>query len=408
MSAITASTPVVRTRRRVLSPTVAFAGTAIAFASLYLAAGAPSPLFALLEEQWGFPPALLTIAFAAYAIGLLAALLVVGGLSDHLGRRPVLIASLAVELVAMVMFIVAPNIGWLIAARVVQGIATGAATSAFTASVIELAPPRFARVGQIIGATAAAGGLGLGALLGGVAVQFSARPAIIVFSALAVIMAFGIVIAAGSTETVSRRAGALRSLVPKVTVPPAARRDFIAAVPGLVGAWMLAALFLGLVPSMIRVVFHIDSGLLNGTTAFIEPGAAAVAGFVLGSVGARRVSIIGNAAVLVGAATIVVGIATGILPLVMIGGLIGGVGFGSVFSGTLRLVGPLAGAHERAALFAAVFAVAYLAFGVPAIVVGQLVAPFGLLATAIGFAIVIGVASALGLATQLRAATLKR
>jgi MFS family permease len=170
---------------------------------------------------------------------------------------------------------------------------------------------------------------------------------------------------------------------------------------------MLAALFLGLVPSIIRDVFSIDSGLLNGATAFLEPGAAAAAGFVFGSIAARRVSVIGNIAVVVGAAIIVTGIVTDILPLVMVGGLVGGLGFGSVFSGTLRLVAPLARPHERAALFAAVFAVAYLSFGVPAIVAGQLVAPFGLLATAIGLASVIGVVSAVGLVAQLRAASLK-
>lgn len=405
MSAVTAIAAV--PRRRTLSPTAAFVGTAIVFASMYLAAGAPTPLFVKLEEQWGFPPALLTIAFAAYAIGLLVSLLVVGGLSDHVGRRPVLIASLTVELIAMVMFILAPSIGWIIAARVVQGIATGAATSALTASVIELAPPRFARIAQIIGGTAATGGLALGALLSGVAVQFSAIPTVIVFSALAVVMIFGIVIAVGAAETVTRRPGALRSLRPRVTVPAAARKDFAAAVPGLLGSWMLAALFLGLVPSIIRGVFHIDSGLLNGTTAFIEPGAAAVAGFVLGSVAARRVTVIGNAAVVVGAAIIVAGIAAGVLPLVMIGGLVGGFGFGSVFSGTLRLIAPLAQPHQRAALFAAVFVVAYLSFGVPVIILGQLVGALGLLTTAIGFSVIVVVVSVVGLAAQLRAATLK-
>src|SRR3954451_9148794 len=120
---------------------VAFTGAALAFASLYLAAGAPTPLLVLFEHQWGFAPWVLTVAFAAYAFGLLAALLVVGSLSDHVGRRPVLVGALAVELAAMLMFVFAPGIGWVIAARIVQGVATGAASSAFTAALVELAPP---------------------------------------------------------------------------------------------------------------------------------------------------------------------------------------------------------------------------------------------------------------------------
>jgi MFS family permease len=390
--------------RFVLPPTAAFAGTALAFAALYLAAGAPTPLFVLFQHEWGFPASLLTIAFAAYAIALLASLLVAGSLSDHLGRRPVLIGALIVELGAMLLFVFAPNIGWIIVARVVQGIATGVATSAFTASVVELAPVRYKRLGSIIGGTAAAGGLGLGALFSGIAVQFSTAADVVVFTTLAVIMAGGIVIAALSPETITPRAGTRESLVPRISIPRTARREFAAAAPVQIAAWMIAGLFLGLVPTIIHDIFHIDSGLLNGVTTFIEPGAAALAGFLLGGMTARRTTMIGGAGVLGGAAVIVAGVALGLLPLLWIGGLVGGVGFGASFSGSLRTLGPLAEPHERAGLFAGVYVVAYLAFGVPSIIVGQLVAPLGLLPVIIGFGVVIVAVAVWGLAVQVRLA----
>jgi len=112
-----------RSARR-LSPTSAFVATALTFAAFYLAAGAPTPLLVIFQQQWHFAAWVLTVAFAIYALGLLAALLVVGSLSDHIGRRPVLVAALVVELIAMVMFAVAPDVGWVIAARAIQGIAT--------------------------------------------------------------------------------------------------------------------------------------------------------------------------------------------------------------------------------------------------------------------------------------------
>jgi MFS family permease len=140
-----AATPApLRSRRFRLPPHVAFSATALTLSALYVAAGAPSPILSLLEQRWGFAPWVLTVAFAVYALGLLAALLVTGSLSDHVGRRPVLLGALALELIAMVMFAIAPNIGWVIAARSLQGVATGAATSAFTAAVVEQAPPRCA------------------------------------------------------------------------------------------------------------------------------------------------------------------------------------------------------------------------------------------------------------------------
>jgi MFS family permease len=393
-----------RRARFALPRTAAFAGVAIAYASLYLAAGAPTPLLVLFQHEWGFAPGMLTIAFAAYAIALLVSLVVVGSLSDYIGRRPVLIASLAVELGAMLLFVFAPSIEWVIVARVVQGLATGAATSAFSASVVELAPDRFRKLGGIVGSVAPAGGLGLGALLTGIAVQFSTAANAIVFISLAAIMVLGGLVAVFSRETVSRRRGALRSLIPHVSVPRVARREFAAAIPVHLAAWMLAALFMGLAPTIIQDIFHINSGLVNGATAFLEPGAAAVVGFVLGRFTARHTTIIGGVGVLIGTAVIVSGIAFEILPLLWLGGIIGGVGFGASFSGALRTIGPLAKPHERAELFAAVFIVAYLAFGIPAIVTGQLVGPLGLLPTVIGYGAAILIAAAVGLVIQLRLA----
>src|SRR5882672_6841027 len=84
--------------RRTLTPMAAFAGTALAFAAFFLAGGAPTPLLVFYQREWGFAPGVLTIAFAVYAIALLASLVVVGALSDHVGRRPVLIAAILVEL----------------------------------------------------------------------------------------------------------------------------------------------------------------------------------------------------------------------------------------------------------------------------------------------------------------------
>jgi MFS family permease len=402
---VTAAIEIVPAKARfTLPPVAAFVGTAIAFAALYLAAGAPTPLFVYFQHEWGFPASLLTIAFAAYAIALLASLLVAGSLSDHLGRRPVLIGALAVELVAMLMFVFAPDIGWIIAARVVQGIATGVATSAFTASVVELAPAKYKRVGQIIGGVAAAGGLGVGALFSGIAIQFTSAADVIVFTTLAVIMAGGILVAIFSPETITPRGGVRASLVPRISVPRAARREFAAGVPVQVAAWMVAGLFLGLAPTIIRVIFHIDSGLVNGLTTFGEPAAAALAGFLLGGLSARRTAMIGGVGVILGAAVIVLGVLLGNFPLFFIGGIIAGAGFGASFTGSLRTLGPLAEAHQRAGLFAGVYVVAYLAFGVPSIIVGQLIAPLGLLPVIIVFGLVILAVAVAGLVAQARIA----
>jgi predicted MFS family arabinose efflux permease len=383
-----------------LRPVAAFAGTALAFVAVALAVGAPSPLFVLYEQEWGFAPWLLTVAFAIYAVTLLITLLVAGSLSDHIGRRPVLIGALALQVVAMLMFLFATDIGWIIAARSVQGVATGAAMSTFTAALVELAPEKQKKLGATIGSTAPVGGIALGAFFTGLAVQFTSAPTVLVFVTLALLFAAGIVVVAASPETVHRRPGAVRSLVPRLVIPRAARGEFVGAIPLFLATWMLAGLFIGLSPSILHGVFHLDSGLLNGAIVAVPPAVGAVAGLALTRAAARRTPVWAMAAIVAGIVLAGAGIAGAILPLLFAGATVAGAGFGAGFSAMLRILAPLAPNDKRAELFAGIFLVSYLAYGVPALVAGELIATVGLLPTVLGYAVAIAAAAIVALVVQ--------
>ncbi|OLL77082.1 Major facilitator superfamily [Pseudonocardia sp. Ae263_Ps1] len=125
-----------------LSPPVAFAVVAATFVWFLAASSAPSPLYVVYQERFAFTEFTLTAVFAVYVLALIAALLVVGALSDHVGRRPVLLGAIALEIVSLLLFLAADGVGWLLTARVVQGIATGAATATLPATVVDLAARR--------------------------------------------------------------------------------------------------------------------------------------------------------------------------------------------------------------------------------------------------------------------------
>src|SRR6266571_3455240 len=93
--------------------------------SFLAVSAAPTPMYARYAAQWGFSPLATTVVFGVYALAVLAGLLMFGRLSDHTGRRPVLLAGLAVQAVATVLFVTAGGLGTLLIARVVQGLATG-------------------------------------------------------------------------------------------------------------------------------------------------------------------------------------------------------------------------------------------------------------------------------------------
>jgi predicted MFS family arabinose efflux permease len=363
--------------RRTLPAGLALAGTAVAFTSLYLAAGSLTPLLVVYRTAWKFPPSMLTLAFAAYAIGFLVAVLTLGSLSDHIGRRPVLMAALVVQLASNVLFLVAPDIGWVIAGRIVQGIASGAATSAFTAAMVELAPEHKKRLGTILGSVSLTGGLAAGSLLAGLAIQFTPAAHSIIFIALIVLTIVGGVVVVFSPETMRRSPGALRSIIPRVSIPPAARREFAAAAPVVAAVWMLAGLSGGIAPSMVRSVFHLDSGLLDGLAGFVAPAVSAIIGLSFARVAPRRAMTIGIYSSIVGALGIIGGVFAGSLAIMIIGQAIAGVGFGACFTAALRLLFPLALAHQRAGVVAAIYVVSYVAFGLPIVIEGQLVAPLG-------------------------------
>jgi len=378
----------------------AFTGTALAFVAVALAVGAPSPLFVLYQQEWGFQPWLLTVAFAIYAVTLLITLLIAGSLSDHIGRRPVLLGALALQVVAMLVFLFAPDIGWIIGARSVQGVATGAAMSTFTAALVELAPEKHKKLGATIGSTAPVGGIAIGAFLTGLAVQFVPQPTTLVFVALAVLFAAGILVIVASPETVVRRPGAVRSLIPRLLIPTAARREFAGAIPLFMATWMLAGLFIGLSPSILHGIFHLDSGLLNGAIVAVPPAVGALAGLLLTRAPARITVVWSMAAIVAGVAVAAVGIAAAILPLLFAGAVIAGAGFGAGFSAMLRTLAPLAPNDQRAELFAAIFLVSYLAYGLPALVAGELIGVIGLLPTALGYAAAIAAAAVVALVVQ--------
>lgn len=389
-----------RSRPWRLPQRAAFPLLAAVLFAFFFAAAAPSPLFVVFQHAWHFSSSLLTVAFAVYAIALLVSLLVAGSLSDHIGRRPVVLAALVLQAVAMGLFLLAHGIGGLIAARVVQGIATGVASGALSAAVVEAAPATRKKLGALITSVSPLAGLAVGALLTGIAVRFSVQPVMLVFGVLAVVFALGAAVVLWMPETVTPRAGALASLVPRVSIPARARTEFARGLPVFVVVWALGGLYLSLAPSLMLHVFGIDNGVVNGLTVAVLSGMGAIAPTLLARFAAPKPIILGMASIAVGLVLLLVSLATGSLALFFIGTAVAGLGFGGAFSALVQTLAPLAQSHERGELFAAIFVVSYLAFSLPAMLAGFLVAPVGLLTTTEGYAAVLLLIAAFGVWNQ--------
>src|SRR4051794_25503174 len=106
--------------RRTLRPGIAFLHVAAVIGLALFASGTPSPLYGTYRELWGFSPVVLTLVYATYAFGVLASLLMAGRVSDHVGRRPVLLVALGTLMGTTVVFMLAQSVAWLFVARGIQ------------------------------------------------------------------------------------------------------------------------------------------------------------------------------------------------------------------------------------------------------------------------------------------------
>lgn len=367
---------------RTLSRTAAFWSVAVLLVLVLAASGVPSPLYRVYAEEFGFGTGTLTLVFAVYAFALLAALLTVGALSDHVGRRPVLAVALLVEAVAMGLFFVADGVWWLLAARVVQGLATGAMTGAFGAALLDL-QRRDRPLGPLINSASPGLGLSLGALGAAIAVQVLVDPGEWVFGVLgALFVVAAVLVWLGLPESSPRVPGALASLRPSVHVPRTSRRAFVVVLPCLAATWALGGLYASLGPSLVAGVYGVENHVAGGLLILALNGTG-----ILGSLATRGLA--PSTGMVTGALVFVVGVlgtigalAAASLTAFYVAAVVSGFGFGAAFLGAMATVTQGVAAGERAGLLSAVFTVSYLAFSLPAIAAGLAIGPLGLTTTA--------------------------
>ena len=358
---------------------------AITLLTFLAASSAPTPLYHLYQEGLHFSAGMLTLIFGVYALSLLAALLTVGSLSDHLGRKPVIFAALVLNMLAMLLFINEGSVAWLIAARTVQGFATGMATAVLGAALLDTDRQQ----GPLVNSVAPLLGMACGAMGSSLLVEFAPLPTQLIYWTLLALMLVQALYVWRLPETVDRIPGAVASLRPTLHVPPQARRALWLSLPVDVAVWAMGGFYLSLAPSLVRAATGSTSNLIGGGLVAVLTLSGALVIFTLRNRPASKVLRLGAALLAVGVALILTAVHSASLPLFFIATLIAGSGFGAGFLGALRSVVPLALPHERAGLMSAFYVLSYLAFCLPSLLAGNLIRSVGLIATTDGYGAVL-------------------
>jgi hypothetical protein len=332
----------------------------------------PVPLLVLWAPRMGFGPFTTTLIFAMYAVGVVAALLLFAPMSDRVGRRPLMLASLAALAASTACFLAAQDVGLLLLARFLCGLATGVTTATATAALEELAGPGRTRLASTVATGANLGGLALGTVVAGLLAEFAPDPTRLVFWCYLAALVPAVVAIAVTPETV-RSPGRPVLTVRRPALPSGARsrRRFFSVAAGVFAAFAVNGLFSSLVPGFLRDTLHVRSIAAVGAEVGLLFAVALAAQLVAP---ARWLTsrLLTPVALITGVAVFETGLWIRALPVFVAGTIVAGIGTGLAFRQGVVVTAALADPERRADLFASYFLAAYAGLIGPTLALGLL------------------------------------
>ena len=336
-----------------------FAAAVTVLGVFFATAAVPPALLEFLQQRWRSPTGMLTFAFAVYALSLLVTLLVAGSLSDRAGRRPVLLAACSLQVAVCVVFLAAGSVWW-----------------------------------------TAAGLIG----------EWASDPVAWVFVPLLVVFAGAAVFSRLMPETAPGRITGASSAVwrPRARRPRCRAPGVLVRRPDGGGNLVARGLYLSLAPAIARQVFGLNGISVGGVAIGLLTGAGAIVHGAARGVVARSVAVAANLAMLTGVAAALVAIRVHSIAVFLAASAVGGAGFGAGFSSWIRLMMPDVAPAERTRFYSAFYLVNYLAFGLPALVAGEVIGAAGLDATVVAYGALAMIGAGAGLRNEISMGRSKR
>jgi MFS family permease len=349
---------------------------AFAFVAVMAFSTVPTPLYAIYQAQDGFSTFLITVIFAAYAVGVTLALFLAGHVSDRLGRRRTLVPAVLASLLSAVVFLCWRDLPGLLLGRVLSGLSVGVVTATATAYLGELhvaeRPGASPRRAQLLASSANLGGLGLGPLVAGVLAETVRAPLTVPFALFGAVLAVAAIAAALAPETVTPREPRPEYRPQRVAVPAESRERFFGAAAAGAVAFATFGLFTALAPSFLAGTLGDTSHALAGVPAFAAFTGAVTAQFAAGTAEARRVLAAGITALSAGIGLVVAATWIPSLALFLAGGFVAGTGAGLLFKSGVATVSGLGAPEGRAEVLAGFFLAGYVGLSVPVLTLGVL------------------------------------
>jgi hypothetical protein len=368
---------------------------AVAFAFLIVMASAtlPSPLYGLYRTRDHLSAFIVTVVFAIFAGGTIAALFSVRFIAVRAGRRGVMLGAVATMMAAAGLLAAWKALPGLLVGRLITGVAVGLAAGTAITYLIELrvrANPNASPIrARNIGTAVTVGGLGVGPLIAGCLAEWVKHPLTLPYLLFVALGAVALIGVATAPET-------------GTPAPPAASRARRSSrsvrllVPGALAtltAFSANGLFAGLSGLILATTLHHPSLALSGAALFLVFSSGVASQLATNGLPASRVFVLGTISMLIGLALLVtaVRLSTPSLALFLISGGLIGAGTGAVFKGTTGLILEATAPESRLAMTSDLLIALYVGLSIPVIGAGVALdqgasAPD----TVLGFAIFVG------------------
>lgn len=345
----------------------------------------PTPLYVRFQERWELSNGDITALYALYPAGVLLVLLVAAHWPSTLGGRRTLGIAIAFSSASSGVLLLA-TAPWMIAVgRLATGLSSGFAVGAANQLLTALAPAWRVRSASVLSSTFNQVGLGLGALLAGVLVQYAPWPMRLTFGFHLIALAVAAVVLWSVPEPTRRSHQRVGLRLQKLRLPTHHRREFWAAALAAFAAFALCGLLASLAPSIARHELHADNALYAS-------GAVGVVFAVSGASQAWWVRlrdstglVLGSVMLLVSESMLTVGLLVRSTPLLVIGVLLSGAAVGALFMCSLALVNHMVDNSERAGATGAYFAITFSGLIVPVVSTGVLTDHFSQMQAVLSF-----------------------
>lgn len=370
-----------------LSHRTSFVIASIALILVFVTSGAPISLFNIYRTVDGLTNAQLGWVSLGYFVSAATALLMFGRLSNYAGRKPLAITALVCVFMSCLFMLNVTTVYPLLVARILQGFACGIASSSLGAYVVDTAKGRPQWLVAAITSTSPMIGISTGAISSGALASWGPAPTTLIFWLLLSVLAVCIVMLLLTPETLTRKAGGLRSLTPHIHLPTEKRATLFLTACVVIPTWSLGAFYQAFGPSIVAEQLGTTSAFIAAVTFSSVMILTPLGSFLAGKWQAPTAIRIGMGLYLVSATAIALGLLNGVLMVFLMASFCVGLAQGIASAACIRMLLKDLAVEERAGLLATVFIISYAGAVLPGAVASIAISYTSVLGICLGYLI---------------------